>query len=191
MYIDVEDERIVQALLACIAEHGITRLTVDHVARKLGSSRSGLYRQFGSWPEVVVFGYGCMLEWLDARSPRLDANRRVELERWWAEVIELLSSVAGENLLAMRALAALQVGWHPLNELELERLRGLGRWTGMPLVTRTVWGLVLVAAAPKLDGRQREELRELVWGLVNREDASRDADDDIDMSVAEALHELT
>jgi hypothetical protein len=56
MYVVLDNERVVRAFAECIAETGVTELKVDDLARRLGSSRAGLYRQFGSWPQMIMSG---------------------------------------------------------------------------------------------------------------------------------------
>ncbi|WP_115699195.1 TetR/AcrR family transcriptional regulator, partial [Klebsiella pneumoniae] len=118
MHIDVDDKHVVRAFVDCIAESGVTEMTADDVARRLGSSRAGLYRQFGSWPQMVLFGYEAMLEWIDSQIPEPGGDRRVELETWWSSLVRLFGSPLGQALLAMRSLAELHSGARELEELE-------------------------------------------------------------------------
>jgi AcrR family transcriptional regulator len=46
--------RAVDATLACIARHGLSKLTVDDVAREAGCGRASLYREFGSKRALVT-----------------------------------------------------------------------------------------------------------------------------------------
>jgi AcrR family transcriptional regulator len=46
-------QRAVEATLACIARHGLSKLTVDDVAREAGCGRASLYREFGSKRALV------------------------------------------------------------------------------------------------------------------------------------------
>jgi AcrR family transcriptional regulator len=46
--------RAVDATLACIARHGLAKLTVDDVAREAGCGRASLYREFGSKRALVA-----------------------------------------------------------------------------------------------------------------------------------------
>jgi AcrR family transcriptional regulator len=46
--------RAVEATLACIARHGLSKLTVDDVAREAGCGRASLYREFGSKRALVA-----------------------------------------------------------------------------------------------------------------------------------------
>jgi AcrR family transcriptional regulator len=47
-------ERAIDATLACIARHGLSKLTVDDVAREAGCGRASLYREFGSKRALVA-----------------------------------------------------------------------------------------------------------------------------------------
>jgi AcrR family transcriptional regulator len=48
------EARAVEATLVCIARHGLTKTTIDDVAREAGCSRATLYRYFGSRRELVA-----------------------------------------------------------------------------------------------------------------------------------------
>ena len=48
------EERIRASALACIAQHGITRMAVDDVAREAGVSRATLYRTFPGGKDTLV-----------------------------------------------------------------------------------------------------------------------------------------
>ena len=50
---DVRD-RAVEAVLTCIARHGLTKTTIDDVAREAGCARATLYRYFGSKRALVA-----------------------------------------------------------------------------------------------------------------------------------------
>src|SRR5689334_24053617 len=47
-------QRAVDATLVCIARHGLSKLTVDDVAREAGCGRASLYREFGSKRALVA-----------------------------------------------------------------------------------------------------------------------------------------
>jgi TetR/AcrR family transcriptional regulator, repressor for uid operon len=47
------EARVVEATLTCIARHGLSKTTVDDVARAAGCSRATLYRYFDSKPDLV------------------------------------------------------------------------------------------------------------------------------------------
>jgi AcrR family transcriptional regulator len=46
--------RSIDALLTCIARHGLTKTTLDDVAREAGCARATLYRHFGGKRELVA-----------------------------------------------------------------------------------------------------------------------------------------
>jgi len=46
-------DRAVDATLACVARHGLAKLTVDDVAREAGCGRATIYREFGSKRALV------------------------------------------------------------------------------------------------------------------------------------------
>jgi AcrR family transcriptional regulator len=48
------DARAIEATLACIARHGLTKTTIDDIAREAGCSRATLYRYFGSRQDLVA-----------------------------------------------------------------------------------------------------------------------------------------
>jgi AcrR family transcriptional regulator len=167
MYFDVDNERVVRAFVECIAEHGAIEMSVDHVARRLGASRAGLYRQFGSWPQMVMFGYEAMLEWVDGQFPDRESDRRIDLESWWARMSALFSAPLGRGILAMRTLAALHCGTHALEEFELVRLRSFRRWCrSSPATIHACWALIRIAGNPKLTEEARTQLREIAWVML-------------------------
>ncbi|MEX2100229.1 MAG: TetR/AcrR family transcriptional regulator [Acidimicrobiia bacterium] len=47
------EQRAIEATLACIARHGLTKTTVDDIARQAGCARATLYRYFGGKQELV------------------------------------------------------------------------------------------------------------------------------------------
>jgi AcrR family transcriptional regulator len=48
------ETRAIDATLACIARHGLSKTTIDDIAREAGCSRATLYRYFGSRQELVT-----------------------------------------------------------------------------------------------------------------------------------------
>jgi AcrR family transcriptional regulator len=50
---DGVEARAIDATLECIARHGLSKTTIDDVAREAGCSRATLYRYFGSKRELV------------------------------------------------------------------------------------------------------------------------------------------
>jgi AcrR family transcriptional regulator len=47
------EDRAVQAVLACVARHGLAKTTFDDVAREAGCARATLYRYFGGKRQLV------------------------------------------------------------------------------------------------------------------------------------------
>ncbi len=47
------EERVIEATLACIARHGLSKTTIDDVARQAGCSRATLYRYFTNKRDLV------------------------------------------------------------------------------------------------------------------------------------------
>lgn len=92
------EARIRTAALECIARHGITRMTVDDVAREAGVSRATLYRAFPG-------GKGTLVEAVLGR----------ELHRFFAELAdELARHVDAEQLLVAGVGRSLRfLGTHP------------------------------------------------------------------------------
>lgn len=172
MFFQQDDKHVVQAFTDCIAEHGVTQLTVDVVARRLGWSRASLYRQLGSWPQMVRFGYEAMLEWIDGQIPQSGADRRVELEEWWSALMSLFALPAGQAVLGMRALAVLHYGAAEVAELEAARLIAFRRWcAGSPAAFLASWSLVRAAGMQNVGEPARLELREILWLIVGRAEA--------------------
>lgn len=50
--------RAIQALLACTARHGLSKTTIDDVAREAGCARASLYRHFGGKRQLVEAAVG-------------------------------------------------------------------------------------------------------------------------------------
>jgi AcrR family transcriptional regulator len=48
------EARAIEAALTCIARHGLSKTTIDDIAREAGCSRATLYRYFGSRQELVT-----------------------------------------------------------------------------------------------------------------------------------------
>src|SRR5690349_722057 len=84
------DERVVDALLECVARWGVAKTTVDDVARTAGLSRATVYRAFPGGKEVA-----------------LQAAVRRELDRFFTEVGSVLTAAETlEDLLVVGASEA-------------------------------------------------------------------------------------
>jgi AcrR family transcriptional regulator len=62
------EARAAGALLACIARYGLTKTTLDDVAREAGCSRATLYRYFGGKAALVRFTVDAELARLSGRA---------------------------------------------------------------------------------------------------------------------------
>jgi AcrR family transcriptional regulator len=172
-----------QALVECVAERGIHRVTIDHVARRMGRSRASLYRYYGDWLGVVAFGYGNLLELLDARFPTLDSGRTVVFERWWSLTQQFLGSSTGLAVLALRPFAASNRGLHQLERDEIDRMPAFKSWVKSATVARVLWALALAGCDPTLGEGERGAIREMAANLAVETEAA----DEIDFSRAPAL----
>src|SRR5262245_59469695 len=47
------EHRAIEATLACVARHGLSKTTIDDIARQAGCSRATLYRYFGGKRDLV------------------------------------------------------------------------------------------------------------------------------------------
>lgn len=104
------EERVRAAALACIADHGISRMAVDDVARAAGVSRATLYRAFPGGKDVLV-----------------EAVLGREVHRFFAELgRELDRQVDAEGLLAAGVGSALRfLTTHPALRGVIEHEPGL------------------------------------------------------------------
>lgn len=190
MHGDLIDGRLEEALFACIAAQGVDGVTIDDVARRLGRSRAALYRQFGSWPQLLACAHWQVIEMFNDHFPRGGENRRLDFERWWSGMLEFFRTPSGRGVLALRHLTATRIGLDQLEEEELARLPVLVKWiNGSRVVTKTTWRLLLSATDASFDDAQRAELREIVWSIVAVRVALGQADE-LDLSAAVPLSGL-
>ncbi|MBK7859173.1 MAG: hypothetical protein IPJ65_11240 [Archangiaceae bacterium] len=141
-------------------------MSVDDVARRFGSSRSALYRQFGSWSANDRVRLREMLEHLDSYVPRPRDDRATEFEAWWSALTDLLGSVKGVGF-SPCVRSQNYVGSERLEEFEARQLVSLVQWCATsPAALRATWSLVRAASARKLSAQERLELREIVWLMV-------------------------
>lgn len=191
MYSGLIDGQLEEALFECFAQQGIDAVTIDDVARRLGRSRAALYRQFGTWPQLLACAHGQLVELIDQQSPGRGDDRRLQFEQWWSSTIEFFATPHGRGFLGLRLLAARRIGLHALEDEELARLPSLSKWMGSSaLVARTAWLLVLSATHPALDDAGRGQLREIIWSIIAPERFTPAADDELDFSAAQALGAL-
>ena len=91
------ESRAVDATLACIARHGLSKTTIDDIAREAGCSRATLYRYFGSRAELV------------AAAVQTEASRVVALAREVAGAAATLE----DAVVGVLRVAGLELGEHP------------------------------------------------------------------------------
>jgi AcrR family transcriptional regulator len=94
------ERRAVDALLQCIARHGLTKTTLDDVAREAGCSRATLYRYFSGKRQLVCLTVASESERV-ASSIRAAADAQTTLED---TVVAVLGSATRE----LREHSALQ-----------------------------------------------------------------------------------
>jgi AcrR family transcriptional regulator len=70
---EIRREQIAEAVLSFVAEHGVNRLSMAQVARRVGLVPSGIYRHFKSKDEMILAA-------LDRIEARLQANIRAAAE---------------------------------------------------------------------------------------------------------------
>ncbi len=108
--VDGVEARAIAATLACIARHGLTKTTIDDIAREAGCSRATLYRYF------------------DAKSSLVEAAIRAEAHR----IVGLVDAAARDSATLEDAVVAIlecadrELGAHPaltfVADFEPERL---------------------------------------------------------------------
>jgi AcrR family transcriptional regulator len=185
-----ESMGVEEALVECVLEFGVHRVNVDRVARRMGRSRASLYRFFGDWEGVVSAGYCSLIEVLEGRFPSFrEEERPVAFDLWWSSVGEFFATPTGKAALALRPIAACHRGFHQLEQEELSRMRSFVAWARSPLIARIAWVLALSAACPSLDADARGRLQRTVRGMISM--GSADACDDIDLSLAVPLEEIS
>lgn len=94
---DRVETRAVDATLACIARHGLSKTTIDDIAREAGCSRATLYRYFGSRQELVI------------AAVHAEASRVASLAREVAGSAETLE----DAVVGVLAVASHELGEHP------------------------------------------------------------------------------
>lgn len=70
---EIRREQIAEAVLSFVAEHGVSRLSMAQVARRVGLVPSGIYRHFKNKDEMILAA-------LDRIEARLQANIRAAAE---------------------------------------------------------------------------------------------------------------
>lgn len=85
---------LVDATARLIAEHGLSRLTIDAVARSAGVTKGGLFHHFASKDELIRGVIGAMV---DAASTSIDARMAVDPEPHGSFTRAYLASVFAED----------------------------------------------------------------------------------------------
>lgn len=85
------------ATLACIERHGVSKTTLDDIAREAGCSRATLYRYFGGRSELV------------AAAVQAEADRVVAIVRAAADATDTLE----DAVVAVLLTAGIEIGEHP------------------------------------------------------------------------------
>jgi AcrR family transcriptional regulator len=107
---DRVEARAIEATLACIARHGLSKTTIDDIAREAGCSRATLYRYFGSRRALVTVAV------------QTEAFRVATLAHEAAEAAATLE----DAVVAVLVVAGTELGEHPalrfVAEVEPEQL---------------------------------------------------------------------
>jgi AcrR family transcriptional regulator len=158
MFVDVRVER---AVLAMVHRHGIDGTDVEVVAAELGRARSSLYRQYGSWRDLLAYTHGRIIDAIDKMFICMRSGRRAQFEEWWADASALLVNPSGAAFRMIR--------WRLMSDefeqRELAMLPNLVAWMGTAGLARAVWNVVLGS----IDEASSAENRELVWMMVGGE----------------------
>jgi AcrR family transcriptional regulator len=103
--------RLVAAMLRVLPEHGYPAITIGHVTREAGVSRSAFYAQFESKEECFLATYDLAAEWLCERvegAAAADGSWPSRVSGGVAEALRLLA--ANPALAHLIAVEALQAG---------------------------------------------------------------------------------
>lgn len=103
--------RIVAAMLRLLPEHGYAELTIGHLAREAGVSRSSFYDQFKGKEECFLATYDIAAEWLCRRAEGAAAAAAqwpASVRAGVAEAMRLLA--ANPDIAHLIAVEALQAG---------------------------------------------------------------------------------
>jgi AcrR family transcriptional regulator len=93
------EHRAIEATLACIARHGLSKTTIDDVARQAGFSRATLYRYFGGKRDLVE-------RMIRFESDRITADLRAaaDAEATLEDAVHAMFVTAGRELARHEAL---------------------------------------------------------------------------------------
>lgn len=93
------EHRAIEATLACIARHGLSKTTIDDIARQAGFSRATLYRYFGGKRDLVE-------RLIDFESDRItrDLRAAADAEATLEDAVHAMFVTAGRELAEHEAL---------------------------------------------------------------------------------------
>lgn len=126
---EIRREQIAEAVLGFVAEHGVNRLSMAGVARRVGLVPSGIYRHFRNKDEMLLAA-------LDRMDARLQANLRAAAEAF-ADPVEQLRDLLMRHVRVIREGRAVPRiifsddahGGHPERKQRVQKILGayLGR----------------------------------------------------------------
>src|SRR5688500_14968057 len=96
------DHRFELTILDVVALLGPHSVSFKEVAHLMGTSKATLYRQFGSWNELMSYIHGEIIEAVDRLFACGESTRREEFEQWWAALSGFLRSPRGRAFRALR-----------------------------------------------------------------------------------------
>jgi AcrR family transcriptional regulator len=167
------------AVFECIAMHGIENVTMDMVARRSQRSRAAFYREFSSWRRLLSRVHRRALRLMDWWFPRPEGQPRLELEWWWATMMEFFATSWGRAFLALRPQLATESGMNEVEFQELKMMPALAKWARAPEpIMRAIWAITLSAACPTVGDNERVVMREMVFSLIAPYAAGSSVSDD-------------
>ena len=168
------------AVFECLIAHGVDGVTMERIGRQVGVSRATFCRRYSTLRELVRGTHARATRLIGWWVPAGRDDKRFEFEWWWATMMEVFASPWGRAFLAMRPLAAAGAGMHEVDRRELALMPDLERWAKVSApVLRAMWALVIAAACPSLDEKDRETLRELVFAMVVPPPLGEDAEEEL------------
>jgi AcrR family transcriptional regulator len=167
--------RIVAAMLRVLPVHGYPAITIGHVTREAGVSRSAFYAQFKSKEECFLATYDIAAEWLCERVEGAAATEEHWPSRVCAGVSESMRLLAANPDIAhLIAVSALQAGAVARRRRQacVTRLAGALRaglppTAGLPVdLEELLVGGVMAHVARYVDGGDVERLADSTAELV-------------------------
>jgi hypothetical protein len=183
------DDRLEIAVLECIMELGIQNVHLDEIARRMGWSRSKMFGEYRTWQALAETIHLRVMGAVEPQFRVAGGDRRFQFELWWANATSTLRTPMGRAFKALRGVAGAVKGLDLLQAQEVEELYALTTWLGAGRMAQAhaAWAAVLIASAWEEHAREAIEIREMVWAAVERRDAVRVADDELDFDRIEAL----